>query len=56
MNTLEELLGKAWLPYVMPFALFLLLTEPARYFPSLVPFLYVAKTALVGISSLGVVL
>lgn len=48
MHTLKELLGKVWLPYVLPFALFLLFTEPARYFPSLVSFLYVAKTVLVG--------
>ena len=51
MNTqqksLKNLLEKPWLPYVAPFALFLLLTEPARYFPSLVPFLYIAKTVLV---------
>jgi len=39
---------KPWLPYVLPFALFLLLTEPARYFPSLVPFLYTAKTIIAG--------
>lgn len=45
---LKDLLAKPWLPYVFPFALFLLLTEPARFFPSLVPFLYVAKTVIVG--------
>jgi len=37
-----------WLPYVVPFVLFLLLTEPARYFPDLAPYLYIAKTILVG--------
>ncbi len=42
-------LSKPWLPYVLPFALFLLLTEPARFYPELVPFLYIAKTVLVGI-------
>ncbi len=47
-NTLSVWLTKPWLPYVAPFVLFLLLTEPARYFPSLVPFLYLAKTLLVG--------
>ena len=41
-------LSKPWLPYVLPFALFLLLTEPSRYFPALVPFLYIAKTIIVG--------
>ena len=45
---IQELLEKPWLPYVAPFALFLLFTEPARYFPSLVPFLYVSKTIIVG--------
>ena len=45
---LRDLLEKPWLPYVLPFALFLLLTEPARFFLSLVPFLYVAKTVIVG--------
>ena len=45
---IKDLLGKAWFPYVLPFVLFLLLTEPARFFPSLVPFLYIAKTVIVG--------
>ena len=35
-----------WLPYVAPFAVFMLLTEPARYFPSLSPWLYIAKTVI----------
>ncbi len=47
-RSIKELLEKPWLPYVVPFVLFLLFTEPARYFPSLVPFLYVAKTVVVG--------
>ncbi len=47
-RSLKNLLEKPWLPYVVPFALFLLFTEPARFFPSLVPFLYVAKTVIVG--------
>ena len=41
-------LSKPWRPYVLPFALFLLLTEPARFYPALVPFLYIVKTVLVG--------
>ena len=45
---IKDLLEKPWLPYVLPFVLFLLLTEPARFFPSLVPFLYVTKTVVVG--------
>ncbi len=46
-QTLKKL-DQPWLPYVAPFVLFLLLTEPGRYFPSLVPFLYIAKTIIVG--------
>lgn len=41
-------MAKPWLPYVLPFALFLLLTEPARFFPELSPYFYIAKTILVG--------
>jgi CAAX prenyl protease-like protein len=44
----KQLWGKPWLPYVLPFVLFLVLTEPARFFPVLTPFLYIAKTILVG--------
>jgi len=47
-NSIGDLLKKTWIPYVVPFALFLLLTEPARYFPALVPYLYITKTVLVG--------
>jgi len=47
-GSFKGLLEKPWLPYVAPFVLFLLLTEPARFFPSLVPFLYITKTVLVG--------
>ena len=45
---IKDLVEKPWLPYVAPFVLFLLLTEPARFFPALVPVLYVAKTVIVG--------
>ena len=38
-----------WVPYVVPFVLFLLLTGPVRFFPQWSPFLYVTKTILVGI-------
>jgi uncharacterized protein len=38
---------KPWFPYVLPFALFLLLTGPVRYFPAWSPFLYIAKTIIV---------
>ena len=47
-NWFKRLLEKTWLPYVLPFALFLLLTEPARFLPVLTPYLYIAKTVLVG--------
>lgn len=44
----KQLVAKPWFPYVLPFVLFLLLTEPARFFPPLIPFLYIAKTIIVG--------
>ena len=47
-NRLKPLLEKPWLPYVLPFAMFLLLTGPVRFFPALSPFLYIAKTIIVG--------
>lgn len=47
-NRIEQLLKKPWLPYALPFALFLLLTEPGRYLPAAVPYLYIAKTLIVG--------
>ncbi|AGF76879.1 CAAX prenyl protease-related protein [Desulfocapsa sulfexigens DSM 10523] len=47
-KSMAGFIRKPWLPYVVPFALFMLLTEPARYFPALVPYLYVTKTVLVG--------
>jgi CAAX prenyl protease-like protein len=47
-NWTRRLLEKPWLPYVLPFVLFLLLTEPARFFPALSPYLYIAKTVIVG--------
>jgi CAAX prenyl protease-like protein len=47
-DRLKQLAEKPWFPYVVPFVLFLLLTEPARFYPTLVPFLYIAKTIIVG--------
>lgn len=47
-GSLKRLWEKPWLPYALPFGLFLLLTEPARFFPALIPFLYIAKTFIVG--------
>ena len=48
-DRLKLLLKKPWLPYVLPFALFLLLTGPVQFFPALSPFLYIAKTIIVGV-------
>ncbi len=45
---LKRVLKKPWVPYVLPFVLFLLLTEPARFFPDLSPFFYIIKTIIVG--------
>ncbi len=47
-HLITEVYRKPWFPYVAPFILFLVLTEPANYFPELIPYLYVAKTLLVG--------
>ena len=47
-DRLKLLLEKPWIPYVLPFALFLLLSGPVRFFPALSPFLYIAKTIIVG--------
>jgi len=45
---LKRIWEQPWLPYVLPFVLFLFLTEPARFFPDLSPYLYIAKTIIVG--------
>lgn len=45
---MQQLLKKPWAPYVLPFVIFLLLTEPVRFFPFLSPFLYIIKTIIVG--------
>jgi hypothetical protein len=45
---IKQVFEKPWLPYVLPFVLFLLLTAPAGFFPALSPFLYIAKTLIVG--------
>ena len=47
-NWLKGIFKKPWLPYVLPFALFLLLTEPARFLPELSPHFYIAKTIIIG--------
>jgi CAAX prenyl protease-like protein len=47
-DRLKRLLEKPWLPYVLPFALFLLLTGPVQFLPALSPILYIAKTIIVG--------
>ncbi len=47
-NDIRRIWQKTWIPYVVPFVLFLLLTEPARFFPAVSPYLYIIKTILVG--------
>ncbi|MCD6225298.1 MAG: CAAX prenyl protease-related protein [Deltaproteobacteria bacterium] len=44
-----QILKKPWFPYVFPFALFLILTELARFFPSCTHILYIARTVIVGL-------
>jgi len=46
-SKIKEIWAKPWLPYVLPFVVFLLLTEPARFLPEWVAFFYVAKTCIV---------
>lgn len=43
-----RLLENPGLPYVLPFGVFLLLTEPARFFPVWSPFFYLSKVIIVG--------
>ena len=38
---------KPWVPYVVPFVIFLLLTAAAKYLPDHTPHLYIAKTVVV---------
>ncbi|MGB3212099.1 MAG: CAAX prenyl protease-related protein [Desulforhopalus sp.] len=47
-DSLQHLIKKAWFPYVLPFIFFLAVTEPARFYPELTPFLYIVKTFIVG--------
>jgi CAAX prenyl protease-like protein len=44
-----QILKKPWFPYVFPFVLFLILTEPARLFPSCTHILYIGRTVIVGL-------
>jgi len=39
---------KSWLPYVIPFAVFMLLTAPVKYLPLYAHFFYIGKTVIVG--------
>ncbi len=43
------LLRKPWFPYVVPFVLFLLLTELSRIFPEFTHIIYIIKTIFVGV-------
>ena len=47
-TTIQQLWSKPWIPYVVPFALFMILTELGRLFPTLNPYIYISKTILVG--------
>ena len=47
-DRLKLLLEKPWLPYVLPFALFLLLTGLVRFFPAWSPIFYISKTIIIG--------
>ena len=50
INRSKQLWEKPWLAYVLPFALFLLLTEPARFFPALNPSLSILpRLSLLGL-------
>ncbi len=44
-----QILKKPWFPYVFPFALFLILTELSRLFPSCTHILYIGRTVIVGL-------
>lgn len=48
VDSIKQLTGKPWFAYVLPFVLFLFLTEPARFFPALSPYLYILKTLVAG--------
>jgi len=43
----KYLTEKPWIPYATPFALFLLLTAPTKYFADYAPYFYITKTILV---------
>ena len=43
------MVNKNWVPYAVPFIVFLAFTEAARYLPSHAHFLYIIKTFMVGI-------
>ena len=47
-TNLKQLFIRPWFPYVCPFAMFLLLSVPAGFFPEWTPFLYIGKTVIVG--------
>ena len=48
INTMRQFLKKAWIPYVFPFAVFLLLTGIVRFLPAWSHLLYITKTIIVG--------
>ncbi len=48
-DRLQQFWEKTWVPYALPFLVFLLFTEAARFQPALSPYLYIAKTIIVGV-------
>ena len=48
IHLMHQLLKRPWLPYVFPFALFLLMTGLSRYFPAWTHLIYISKTIIVG--------
>jgi hypothetical protein len=45
---IQALLKKTWVPYVLPFILFMVITEAVRFVPDEAHLLYITKTILVG--------
>lgn len=47
-NPMRRLVDRPWIPYVAPFALFILITAAAKPFPNSLHIFYIAKTTIVG--------
>ncbi len=48
LDRIQALLKRPWVSYVLPFILFMVLTEAAGFFPDKAHLLYIIKTILVG--------